>query len=83
VSDKVRIHLDVDRDLHHRAQKVIPWGMRRILLETILARVVAGIEDQGPVLLGAIVGGEYDMVYKPKPKDNEEILQSREGTDKS
>tara|TARA_Y100000310_G_scaffold342211_1_gene444317 strand:- start:1002 stop:1244 length:243 start_codon:yes stop_codon:yes gene_type:complete len=79
VSDKIRIHLDIDRDLHTRAQKVIPWGSRRILLETILERLVAGLEKEGPILIGAVIGGEYEMVYKPKTPDNEEILQSREG----
>jgi len=82
MSDKVRIHLDIDRNLHHRAQLVIPWGMRRILLETILERLIAGLEKEGPVMLGAVIGGEYDMIYKPKPSDNEENLQSRKEINK-
>lgn len=78
MSDKVRIHLDIDRELHARAQKAIPWGMRRLILETILERVVAGIEKEGQIMLGAIVSGEYEMRYVKRVKDIEEILQKRE-----
>ncbi len=62
--DTIRVHVDVDPDLHNRMSRVLPWGIKGQVLRMILMRVVVGLELD-PRLLGAFTSGHFKFVYDP------------------
>lgn len=63
----VRISFKVDKDLYERTS-YIPWGVRAELLRVLLRKVIEAAESHGSMILGAILGGDFDIVHKKKEK---------------
>lgn len=68
VGEPVKISVDVDREFHHRMQKALGWGIKARLVRCILEMIVEAVERQGEVIIGAILSGEYRIVYTPKTR---------------
>ena len=67
----IRISFDITETLHRRSQ-IIPWGLKGMLLESLLDTVIKGIEDQGDIMIGAILNGHYSLVPIQKLNDKSE-----------
>lgn len=57
-----RITLQVEDDLHDRLNQVVQHGFRRHLMENLIVTALDAIERDGPMMLGALIGGQYKLV---------------------
>lgn len=64
--DLSRMTVVVDTRFHQRFRKVIRWGMRAKLVQIVLERIVDSVEDKGPIMIGAILSGEFSIVFAPR-----------------
>lgn len=62
-----RVSFLVPEDLLARSQK-ITWGGRSPALRVLLEKLVDAVEKHGTKMIGAVIDGEYEIVYKPKVK---------------
>jgi len=61
-NDPVRASMRISRETHERLETLIPWGMRRDVLEVVLQLVLDAIEEDGMVVAGAILDGKFKLV---------------------
>ncbi len=61
-----RVTFRVNPELHARMQKEIPWGLQGKLLEQLCEIIVTSLEDRGKLMVGAILGGNFKLVYEEK-----------------
>lgn len=57
-----KINLRVSRDLHTELLATVPWGLRRHLVEALLRLVLQAIRKEGPIMVGALLAGEFKLV---------------------
>lgn len=58
----VRVYIRISRGMHDEMQKLIPWGLRRNVHETVLQLVLDAIRSDGMVVAGAILDGRFKLV---------------------
>ena len=58
----VRVNVRVSRQLHDQMLTIIPWGLRRYVLEAVLKLVLEAIDKDGQVVAGAILDGRFKLV---------------------
>lgn len=63
---KVRMNFEVPETLFKRAQACLPWGMRANTVRVLLEVVVRAVETEGTMILGALLSGDYKIVYDPQ-----------------
>ena len=63
-TDSAHIHVQVDRSLHTRALKLIPWGLRSEMFRKVLEVILDAIERHGQVMIGALISGRIRIVYE-------------------
>ena len=54
------INVQVPRDLYVEFQDAVPWGLRMLLFRNILQLILDAVQD-GQIVLGAIMSGEYKL----------------------
>lgn len=62
---KVKVNVALDRHIHQSLTENVPWGMRNMLVGTVLNLILDSIKaagPSGPIVLGAIVAGQYKLV---------------------
>lgn len=67
--DDVRISFLVPHALMIRSRK-ITWGGRSPALRVLFERLVDAVEKNGEKMIGAIIDGEFEIIYKPKEDKN-------------
>lgn len=58
----VRVNVRVSKILHDDMLTVIPWGLRRYILEAVLKLVLDAVKRDGQVVAGAILDGRFKLV---------------------
>lgn len=58
----VRVHVRISKQLHDDMLLLLPWGLRRVLHETVLRLVLDAIKSDGMVVAGAILDGQFKLV---------------------
>lgn len=59
-----RVSFLVPPELANRLNS-IPWGVRSMLLRIMTEKLVDAFESQGQIMAGAVLSGEFELVYKP------------------
>lgn len=60
-----RITVEIPATTHRRLLKSVTWGLRRHLINAILEMILRAIDERGPLVIGAILAGEFSLVIKP------------------
>ena len=58
----VRVNIRISKEMHAEASRLIPWGLRRHVHETVLQLVLDAIRLDGMVVAGAILDGRFKLV---------------------
>lgn len=58
----IRVNVRVSKELHDSMLTVIPWGLRRYVLEAVLRLVLDAVKKDGQVVAGAILDGRFKLV---------------------
>lgn len=58
----VRVNIHLSKAVHQDMSNLIPWGMRRIVLETVLCLILDAIREDGIQVAGAILDGEFKLI---------------------
>lgn len=58
----VGMKVRVSQEVHAQMARLIPWGMRRNVIETVLQLVLDAVERDGMVVAGAILDGRFKLV---------------------
>ena len=65
----------IDDELYDRMRATIPHGFRRWVITAVLETVIDAIEREGELMIGAIMAGNYKIVFDtdelPKPDEEE------------
>lgn len=69
---RARVNFEIEEDLNRRMQRVIPWGNKAPCLRVLTEKLVDAVERHGLVMVGAVMSGEFRLVYEPRG-ENEEI----------
>lgn len=57
-----KVNVRVQKDLHNDLNELVPWGMRRHLIEACIRLVVDAVKRDGLVVIGAILAGRFSLV---------------------
>lgn len=57
-----RISLDIEDELYQDLRAYVPHGFRRHLLAVIIRLAVDAVKDNGQVMIGALMAGEFKLV---------------------
>lgn len=60
------INVQVPQDLYDEVRSSIPRGLRMVLFESILTLIMQALRADGPIVLGAIMSGEYKLTLARK-----------------
>ena len=63
--DLRRISFHTKVPLYEKSQK-IPWGIRSAVLRILLERVIDAADKKGEMIYGAVLGGDFTLVFKDK-----------------
>lgn len=55
------INVKVPSDLHDEFVRLVPRGLRLVLMKSILTLILDAINKDGEIVLGAIMAGEYKL----------------------
>jgi len=58
----VRVNIHLTKAVHRDMSNLIPWGMRRNVLETVLMLILDAIREDGVVVAGAILDGQFKLI---------------------
>jgi hypothetical protein len=58
----IRVNIRISQDMHKQMSTLIPWGLRRNVLETVLQLILDAIKADGMVVAGAILDGRFKLV---------------------
>ena len=61
-----RVSFDIDDELAERVDKQIPHGVKAAVLRDLLDMLVTTVENNGKMILGAILDGDIVYTYKKK-----------------
>ncbi|MCI0527907.1 MAG: hypothetical protein L0Y56_10770 [Nitrospira sp.] len=64
-SPQRRISFLVPEELLKRSQKMV-WGGRSPAMRVLLEKLVNSYEKNGSKIIGAIIDGEFEIVYRPR-----------------
>lgn len=67
--NKAHIHIQVERTLHDRVLRCIPWGTRSNIFRNLLEMVVMAVEKHGDAMVGALISGRFRLVYIEEKED--------------
>lgn len=79
--ENVRCNFAVPAPLFKRIKK-LPWGVRANLIRIILEKLCDSIDAHGEVMIGAVLSGEYALVYQPKDSVQSLDSSSKKGRKK-
>jgi hypothetical protein len=48
--------------MHREIDELIPWGIRRSIIETVLQLVLDAVREDGMVVIGSILDGKFKLV---------------------
>lgn len=65
----VRVNVRVSKELHDEMLTIIPWGLRRYVLEAVLRLVLDAIKKDGQVVAGAVLDGRFKLV-RTEPQES-------------
>jgi len=71
----VRTHIRISKRTHRDVAELIPWGMRRNVIETVLSLILDAVRQDGMVVVGAILDGKFKLV-----RDETGDVQNLDGT---
>lgn len=69
MNNDVRVNFEVDRDLHAKIARTFPYGMRGPVLRALVTAIADAVEEHGQMILGAVMSGDYKIVYERRRKD--------------
>jgi|SRR5918996_2440894 hypothetical protein len=56
-----RVNIRVSREVHRKMLTLIPWGLRRNVIEAVLKLVLDAVEKDGIVVAGALLDGKFKL----------------------
>jgi hypothetical protein len=59
-----RVNFEISDELAEKLKR-LPWGTRTTLIRILLERIADAIEKHGEIMIGAIMSGEFAIVYTP------------------
>lgn len=69
VEGPTRISFNIDRDLHDRLKRALPYGMQNHALRQITTILIEAIEREGEMLISAIFSGEITFSITPELRE--------------
>ena len=59
---------EVDQELWERVQQM-PYGVRSAVIRTLLEKVLDAADRRGQMIYGAVIGGDFKIVYREDRED--------------
>lgn len=59
----VKVNVQVPKDLHDDLTAMVPWGLRRHLVGSVLRLVVDAAKRDGPIVFGALMAGRFTLEF--------------------
>jgi hypothetical protein len=64
----VRLNFTIDRELHDRLERYMPWGLKAAFTRALLSTAADLLDKHGPAGLGLILAEEVELRLKPGTK---------------
>ena len=61
MSKMKHVNVQLTPDVYNEMRETVPWGLRGQLIDRLLHLVVDAIREDGPIVIGAILAGEYKL----------------------
>lgn len=62
--EPARLNVDLDRDLHDRLNRCVPWGVKAVVIRSLVTLLVEAVERDGPLILGAVMAKDVSLTIK-------------------
>jgi len=59
--EPARISFDLDRDLHRRLNKIMPWGIKAHIMRQLTTMFIDGAEKGGDIFIAAVLSGSLEF----------------------
>lgn len=69
---KHRLHIIVPDDLFYEFKDTVQWGLRQHLVAAVLKLIIEAVKEDGMMVVGAILSGEYKLVRAEKDDRNKQ-----------
>jgi hypothetical protein len=57
------LHIRISDDTHQRLNKVLPWGAKQAVMETVIQGVLELLErEHGQIYLGMLMNGDVTLI---------------------
>lgn len=66
MAEEKRQAFTVSPELNEKVKKM-PWGVKGHVLRALLTRVLETAEKTGPMIYGAIIGGNFTIKFRKPP----------------
>lgn len=70
-TETVRYSFDLPKPLHDKMKYYLPYGTKKYFLVRLIELAVDGMETGGPVVVGAILQGDYNPLAEAVRKREE------------
>lgn len=61
----VRVNFELESSVNRRLQRSVQWGTKGPCLRILATKLVEAVEQHGQVMVGAVLDGNFELVYKP------------------
>lgn len=58
-----RLHIILEEDLFNEWNETIQWGLRQHIVIAVMKMLIAAVQKEGPMFLGAVMSGKYKLVF--------------------
>lgn len=66
---KKRLHIIIPDTLFEEFRETIQWGLRQHLVAAVLKLIIEAVKEDGMMVVGAILSGEYKLVRMEKDRE--------------
>jgi hypothetical protein len=64
IEGPTRVCFDLDRDIHKRMSKVLPWGVHAHVYRQLVMMLIEGMEKGGNLFLAALLNNDLKFEVK-------------------
>lgn len=69
---KKRLSINISDELFEEFRITIQWGLRQYLFAAILRLIIDAVKQDGMMVVGAILSGEYKLIRAEKDDNNQQ-----------
>ena len=68
---RIRTSMEITEGQNQMLSKLVPWGLKRAVMDTMINLVLEKLEVHGEVFIGPFIAGKMKLVVRNEERDGE------------